>query len=191
VTALDGDPARLAAARAAGDAAGLPATWVAGPPADLPFGDAAFDVVVSAFGVQLAGDHETVARELARVLRPGGRLGLCAWSPGGLLGDVLRALAEHDGAPGDPLAWGRPDRVRRLLRPAGMRVGFVREAVRLRCASVPAAVDGCLAALGRSPGVDDAPARALAGLFGAAGVAAGGAVDAPAAYLVVLGRRRA
>jgi ubiquinone/menaquinone biosynthesis C-methylase UbiE len=56
--------------------------------ADLPFPDAAFDVVASTFGVVFAGDPERAAQELLRVLRPGGRLGMTAWlpeAPGGRL----------------------------------------------------------------------------------------------------------
>lgn len=42
----------------------------------LPYGDASFDVIVSTFGVIFAPDHRRAARELARVCRAGGRLGL-------------------------------------------------------------------------------------------------------------------
>ena len=42
---------------------------------DLPYGDATFDVVLSAIGVMFAADHARAARELVRVCRPGGRIG--------------------------------------------------------------------------------------------------------------------
>src|SRR3712207_1533003 len=47
----------------------------------LPFPDEAFDVVISTFGVVFAAEPEQAARELLRVLRPGGRLGLTSWRP--------------------------------------------------------------------------------------------------------------
>jgi ubiquinone/menaquinone biosynthesis C-methylase UbiE len=47
----------------------------------LDYPDASFDVVSSAHGVVHAYDHREVASELARVCRPGGRLGLTYWLP--------------------------------------------------------------------------------------------------------------
>ena len=47
------------------------------------FEDESFDRVLSVFGVQFAPRHELVARELARVSRPGGRIGLVNWTPAG------------------------------------------------------------------------------------------------------------
>jgi SAM-dependent methyltransferase len=85
----------------------------------LPYQEAAFDVVSSAQGAVLAPDHRAVAGELARVCAKGGRLGLTAWRPGGVGEDLLRALASFRAAPaegaGAPLDWGRPEYVRRLL----------------------------------------------------------------------------
>lgn len=45
-----------------------------GDVAELPFGDGAFDVVVSSFSLHHWADVRGAAPELARVLRPGGRL---------------------------------------------------------------------------------------------------------------------
>jgi demethylmenaquinone methyltransferase/2-methoxy-6-polyprenyl-1,4-benzoquinol methylase len=57
----------------------------------LPFEDAAFDVVTVAFGVRNLPDLETGLRELARVTRPGGRLGcLEITRPHGLLRPFFR-----------------------------------------------------------------------------------------------------
>ena len=49
-----------------------------------------FDVVLSTFGVMFAPDHEQAARELMRVCRPGGRIGLASWTPDGFLGQLFR-----------------------------------------------------------------------------------------------------
>jgi SAM-dependent methyltransferase len=46
----------------------------------LPWPDAAFDVVVCQFGLMFFGDRERAVREMARVLRPGGRLAVAVWA---------------------------------------------------------------------------------------------------------------
>jgi ubiquinone/menaquinone biosynthesis C-methylase UbiE len=47
----------------------------------LPYPDASFDMVVSMFGIMFSPVPETVVSEMARVLRPGGRLALANWTP--------------------------------------------------------------------------------------------------------------
>src|ERR1700733_3981619 len=42
----------------------------------LPFEDDSFDVVLSTFGAMFSPDHNRVAAQMARVCRPGGRIGL-------------------------------------------------------------------------------------------------------------------
>jgi len=86
----------------------------------LPYEDASFDVVVSTFGVMFAPDHAAVARELARVSRPGGRLGLASWTEDSGIGDLFRVMRPFQAAPppqgiGNPFAWGDEDHVRALL----------------------------------------------------------------------------
>ena len=50
--------------------------WVRGDVLSLPFDDASFDAVTVGFGVRNVDDLEASVRELRRVLRPGGRLGI-------------------------------------------------------------------------------------------------------------------
>jgi ubiquinone/menaquinone biosynthesis C-methylase UbiE len=82
---------------------------------DLP--DAAFDKVSSTCGVMFAPDHEAVARELARVTKPGGRIGLANWTPDGGLGRLFKVMAPYQPAPppSSPFDWGDETRVRELL----------------------------------------------------------------------------
>ncbi len=47
----------------------------------LPFGDGSFDAVVAAFLMPHVSDLPAVCAELARVVRPGGRLALTTWDP--------------------------------------------------------------------------------------------------------------
>ena len=63
---------------------------------------------------------EAAASELARVVRPGGRIALSTWAPDGTvfgMFQVMRAYmpAPPPPAPPSPFAWGRPERIRELL----------------------------------------------------------------------------
>jgi hypothetical protein len=66
-----------------------------------------------------APDHAAVASELARVTRPGGRIGLACWTPEGHLGQLFRVMAPFSPSPppgaGSPFDWGRESRVEELL----------------------------------------------------------------------------
>jgi len=83
-------------------------------------GDGSFDVVSSTCGIMFAPDHEATARELARVVRPGGRIGLANWTPEGGLGRMFRMMAPFQASrpPSSPFEWGREERVRELLNDA-------------------------------------------------------------------------
>lgn len=79
VTGIDISADQLAKARAAAVAEGLSIRFDEGDCQELPYADADFDAVASAFGAIFAVDHERTAAELARICRPGGRLVLTAW----------------------------------------------------------------------------------------------------------------
>jgi demethylmenaquinone methyltransferase/2-methoxy-6-polyprenyl-1,4-benzoquinol methylase len=65
--------------------------WVAGDMLALPFPDASFDSVTVGFGVRNVDDLERGLRELRRVLRDGGRLGILEITrPRGLLSPFYR-----------------------------------------------------------------------------------------------------
>lgn len=75
----------------------------------LPFGDASFDAVISTFGVMFAPDHAKSAAEMARVCRPGGRIGLANWTPEGFIGQLFKVLGGHVPPPAGvqpPSRWG-------------------------------------------------------------------------------------
>lgn len=81
---------------------------------DLPYGDAEFDAVASAFGAIFAPDHERAAGQLARVCRPGGRLALTAW-PKDEWSDVNERAGRTFPPGPDARDWADEDHVRALL----------------------------------------------------------------------------
>jgi ubiquinone/menaquinone biosynthesis C-methylase UbiE len=84
----------------------------------LPFADASFDAVVSTFGVMFAPDHTRSAAEMARVCRPGGRIGLANWTPNSLIGRMFRVLGGYVPPPAGvqpPSLWGTEAHVRALF----------------------------------------------------------------------------
>ncbi|HEX2339727.1 MAG TPA: class I SAM-dependent methyltransferase [Vicinamibacterales bacterium] len=118
VTSTDYVPALLARGQRRAEAEGLDVTFAVADAEALPYPDASFDAVLSTFGVMFAPDHEQSARELVRVCRPGGRIGLASWTPQGFLGQMFRVLARHvppiPGVP-SPLLWGTDAHLRELF----------------------------------------------------------------------------
>jgi ubiquinone/menaquinone biosynthesis C-methylase UbiE len=91
----------------------------------LPFEDASFDAVLSTFGVMFTPDHARAASELARVCRPGGRIGLANWTPEGFIGQVFRTLGRRLPPPSGaqpPSLWGVEAHLHALF---GERAGAV------------------------------------------------------------------
>jgi ubiquinone/menaquinone biosynthesis C-methylase UbiE len=116
VTALDLSEPLLEQARLKAAAEELPVDFVFGDVQSLPFGDAAFDVVSSTFGLVFAPDRDAVAHELARVMRPGGRLGLTAWRRrDGQAALYERFRPDDEPPPPDHTDWGREELVDQLL----------------------------------------------------------------------------
>ncbi|MEX1141065.1 MAG: class I SAM-dependent methyltransferase [Thermoleophilaceae bacterium] len=115
---LDYVPELLEHGRARAAVDGLDVEWVEGDAEQLPFEDASFDVVLSTFGVMFAPDQERAASELLRVCRPGGRIGMANWTPGGLVGQLMATVAKHAPPPpgvAPPPLWGTEERLRQLL----------------------------------------------------------------------------
>jgi SAM-dependent methyltransferase len=104
---------------------------------ELAVPDASFDAAISAFGVILFPDAERGIREIARVLKPGGRVALVAWTESEryeLMTRLLEAVAAVRGPQPPPeslpaqLRFRDPVALRRLLESAGL---MVREIVRM------------------------------------------------------------
>lgn len=109
VVGIDYVPALLGRGRRRAEAEVLDVDFVEGDVESIPFPDASFDAVVSVFGAMFAPDQAQAFAELARVCRPGGRIGLATWTPDGFIGEMLKVVAGHvPPVPGvaSPLLWG-------------------------------------------------------------------------------------
>ncbi len=84
----------------------------------LPFADGAFDAVLSTFGVMFAPDQARSAREMLRVIRPGGRIGLANWTPESFIGRLFRLIGVYVAPPAglkSPVLWGSEAHLRELF----------------------------------------------------------------------------
>jgi SAM-dependent methyltransferase len=128
VTGLDLTPELLEAGRANATEAGVEIDWVEGDAEQLPFPDGSFDAVISVFGCMFAPDQAKTAAEIARVMKPGGRMGVCAWTPEGSIGQFFMTVAKHLPPPPEgfqpPILWGNEDHVRELFDGTGVELEF-------------------------------------------------------------------
>jgi SAM-dependent methyltransferase len=114
VVGIDISADQLAKARRAAEAEGLAVRFDEGDCQELPYANAEFDAVVSAFGAIFAADHERTAAELSRVCRPGGRLALTAWQKDAWSGVHEKAGRTFEQEV-DAREWAREEHVRALL----------------------------------------------------------------------------
>lgn len=119
VTGVDIATNLLEQARARAASEGLTIQFDEGDAENLPYADAAFDVVVSMFGAMFAPRPELVAAELVRVCRPGGRIAMANWTPEGFVGQMFKITGKHVSPPPNmpsPVKWGDEETVRERLR---------------------------------------------------------------------------
>jgi SAM-dependent methyltransferase len=118
VTSTDYVPALLERGKARAMANGLAITFQEADAEALPFADAAFDAVVSTFGVMFTPDQDGAAGEMLRVCRPGGKLGLANWTPQGFIGQMFKTLGQYLPPPAgsrSPALWGTRERLAELF----------------------------------------------------------------------------
>jgi SAM-dependent methyltransferase len=145
VAGIDLTPELFDAARRRMAEAGLDVELIEGDAEDLPFPDDSFDRVTSVFGVMFVPRHELGAAELVRVCRPGGVIGIAAWTPEGTTGEMFKVLGSHMPPPPPelkpPMMWGSEDYVRDLFAPSGAELEFERRTVSFEYPSVEWAVE--------------------------------------------------
>jgi SAM-dependent methyltransferase len=144
VTGIDFSSNSLVRARQRAAFEGLDITFQEGDAEALHFGDKTFGVVLSTFGAQFVGDQDAAARELVRVCRPGGRIGLANWTPGPFFGHFFKVMSDHaprqmkktptPELPG--VLWGTEERLQELFGEAVRFSSIVTRTSRSRYRSV-------------------------------------------------------
>jgi len=115
VTAIDFAAPMIEKARRRAEEENVDVSFDLGNVEYLPYDDASFDVLASAFGLVFAPDHANVASELARVSCAGGRLGFTAWKPNPKLGELYRRFTDEPIEGREAYEWGREDHVENML----------------------------------------------------------------------------
>jgi SAM-dependent methyltransferase len=130
VTGLDLTPELLERARENSRTAGVDVEWIEGDVEKLPFGDAAFDVVLSEFGHIFAPRPEIAVSEMLRVLKPGGTIAFSTWPPELFIGRIFSLSASYMPPPppgvAPPPQWGDPNIIRERLGTAVKDILFDR-----------------------------------------------------------------
>ncbi len=118
VTSTDYVASLLEAGRARAQAEGHSIQFQEADAENLPFPDASFDTVMSTFGVMFTANQNKAASELARVCKPGGKIGLANWTPESFIGQLFKTIGKYiPPAPGvkSPALWGTKARLDELF----------------------------------------------------------------------------
>jgi SAM-dependent methyltransferase len=134
VVASDLTPAMVELGRARLAEEGYDVEWVEADVEALPFEDGRFDCAASVFGAMFAPRPDVAASEMFRVVRPGGAVGLAAWTPEGFQGRVFTLGGKYApevaaGLP-DATGWGEEDVARQRLDGLASSVQFERGSIR-------------------------------------------------------------
>jgi len=129
VTSTDYVPALLEKGKERAKAEGLEVEFRVADAEDLPFPDASFDVALSTYGAMFTPDHTRPAREMLRVLRSGGRIGLANWTPEGFIGQLFKVVGSYVPPPAglkSPALWGTEPHIVALFGAQAADIACVR-----------------------------------------------------------------
>jgi ubiquinone/menaquinone biosynthesis C-methylase UbiE len=197
VTGVDLAPALIETAAERAKERGLEIDYRVGDCEQLDLPDASFHIVSSTCGIMFAPDHEATARELGRVIRPGGRLGLANWTPTGGTARMFKMMAPFQPAPppSSPFDWGDAARVEAMLG-EWFELKFSEHVSTLRMPSGEAFWDLYSTSYGPTKVLADSLGERRGELhrtcveFFESNYAEGGEIAHPREFLLVLGRRR-
>jgi ubiquinone/menaquinone biosynthesis C-methylase UbiE len=134
VVASDYSPAQVELGRARTEAEGVDVEWAVADVEELPFDDDRFDCCASVFGAMFAPRPEVAAREMFRVVKPGGTVGLAVWGDYGAQGEAFVVLAKYspplpEGVP-SPRTWGDEATAEQRLSPLASSIEMNRRTLR-------------------------------------------------------------
>ena len=135
VTSTDYVQALLDKGRGRAKAEGLDVRFEVADAEALPYEGGSFDVALSTFGVMFAPDHASAARELIRVVRPGGRIGMANWTPEGFIGRLFKIIGTHVAPPAgvrSPALWGTEAHLVSLFGPRAKDIQVQRKMFHFR-----------------------------------------------------------
>lgn len=118
VVGLDIATNLIAQARERARAAGQTIQFDEGDIESMPYDDASFDTVISQFGLIFTPRPDVAVSEVARVLKPEGRIILFCWTPMSWVGRLMQVVGRHAPPPPNgvsPLAWGVEEAVQARL----------------------------------------------------------------------------
>ena len=125
VTSTDYVAALLDKGRERAIAEGYDVTFQVADAENLPFAANRFDVALSTFGAMFTPEHERTAREMLRVVRPGGRIGLANWTPEGFIGELFKVIGAYVPPPAglrSPALWGTEPHLIALFGPEAREI---------------------------------------------------------------------
>jgi SAM-dependent methyltransferase len=135
VTSTDYVPSLLEKGAKRAKAEGLDVHFQIADVEALPFADEMFDVVLSTYGCMFAPNHARTAKEMLRVTRAGGRIGMANWTPAGFIGRLFKIIGAYlPPAPGlqSPALWGTPSHLERLFGDEAARIQCIRREFNFR-----------------------------------------------------------
>lgn len=203
VTGLDLTPELFDVARRRAAEGAWQIDWIHGDAENLPFDDRSFDGVLSVLGAMFAPDHRRTASELVRVCRSDGTIGVCAWTPEGVFGRMIRLIMSRMPPPPPdfrpPALWGNEEYVTRLFDGLGVALELERHNLAIEHESAEAFVaymsrvfgPTILAEAALEPtGEWDALRPDLVDLYESLNESADGTLLVPAEYLMTIGRNK-
>jgi len=201
VTSTDYVPALLEKGHARAQAEGFDVQFRVADAEDLPFADGSFDVVLSTFGAMFTPDHARPAREMLRVVRSGGRIGMANWTPEGFIGRLFKVIGAHVPSPAglqSPALWGSEPHIVELFGSQARDIRCQRRHFNFRFRSPAHWVQVFRSYYGPTvkafAALDDTGARALErdilGLLGQLNTAGNDSLVVPSEYLEVVITRR-